>query len=115
MTAYVRAWQNTLNVILSEHGKTAFEFNTYILSVLVIFYLQKKSLLPSLADIRSFKPDSQSSLPIGSKKFKKQLLDFYLFYGREYQKKNHLISTYITHWLCIKKDPNQNPRSAEKT
>lgn len=115
MVGYLRAWQNVLNVILSQHGKTAFEFNTYIVSVLVIFYLQNKSMLPSIADISSFKPDSRSTLAKNSNKFKELLLDFYLFYGKQYQKKNHLMSTYITHWMCIKKDPSQKPQSAEKT
>lgn len=68
-----------------------FEFNTYIISVLVIFFLQMNHNFPTI---------KETSINVCStiSNFKNALKEFFYFYGNHYQIRNHVISTQIGRW-----------------
>lgn len=108
MVAYVRAWQNKLNEFFSEYEKKAFQFNTYIISVLVIFFLQNKSELPSLAYISSLKQEYPQT-KVEPRKFKQLLLEFFGFYGKVCLEEN-VISTHIGELVYLKDQSREAAR-----
>lgn len=99
LISFVSAWQTVLN----RTGTPLFEFNTYIISVLVIFFLQKKYKLPTADKIESL--TSNSSLSITN--FETLKRQFFDFYGNEYQMQNHIISAYINRWQTRRIDSTQ--------
>lgn len=98
MIAYVRCWQDELNEAAAEKGMRAFQFNTYIISVLVIFFLQVNKKIPKLEDL----PASQSKCintitNVDRVALKRAIGEFFEFYGKQYQS-GHLISLHIGRW-----------------
>lgn len=106
LIGYIRAWQNIINDLATQNGSTAFEFNTYIISVLVIFFLQMNYGLPVVNDITILVGSGQSKALVSKTKstlddmqdFDKMLGEFFHFYGGRYEINNHLISTCIGRW-----------------
>lgn len=101
LIAYVRAWLNALNEVAVVKGAHfAFRFNTYIVSVLVIFYLQMNRNFPKSADV----PPSHTtcvdcvSQNVDKEYLKRSISEFFEFYGKKYELKNQLISVSIGHW-----------------
>lgn len=93
LIGYVRAWQNVLNDVAAKHGLVAFHFNTYIISVLVIFYLQLKHKLPKIKELSSNKAQLPGGLKLG------QLIEgFFSFYGKTFESGAHLISVNVGKW-----------------
>lgn len=98
------AWQKALNTILAPNGTIAFQFNTYMISVLVIFFMQVNYDVPiiqEMASIRSNKDalkKSVASLKKDLDSLDKILADFFRFYGHRYQIWNHMISLNIGRW-----------------
>lgn len=91
LITYVRAWQN----ILIESRMAKFEFNTYMISVLVIFFLQVTYNLPKVNEISL----NVSNADISN--FKIIPHEFFEFYGNYYQLQNHVISASIGQWEVI--------------
>lgn len=105
MIAYIRAWQNVVNKLATKNGNAAFQFNTYIISVLVIFFLQMNYSLPPVNDVTILVGSGQSTAAPNSKStldevndFDKMLGEFFHFYGSRYEINNHLISTCVGRW-----------------
>lgn len=101
MIAYVRAWQNALNDMAIQKGFLfAFRFNTYIIAVLVIFYLQLNHEFPKLADVppSAMKSIDHGSIPkVKKEELKQAVCKFFEFYGRKYEKIK-LISLDVGRW-----------------
>lgn len=101
LIAYVRYWQNSLNKTLAQKGLRAFEFNTYIISVLVIFFLQLNQKFPKLSDIPPSRSKSIDHVPqfhMDKEKLKQTLGQFFQFYGEKFQMKRLIISVNIGRW-----------------
>lgn len=105
MIGYIRAWQNVVNELATQNDNTAFQFNTYIISVLVIFFLQMNYGLPPVNDVTILVGSGQSQTAPSSKStsdefkdFDKMLSEFFHFYGSRYEINNHLISACVGRW-----------------
>lgn len=99
MIAYIRCWQIALNAAAEQNGIHAFKFNTYIISVLVIFFLQINRKFPKLSEL----PVTQSTCinrieSVDETYLKKAIRQFFEFYGRSYDASKHLISINIGEW-----------------
>lgn len=101
MITYVRYWQNSLNEMLIQKGLCAFRFNTYIISVLVIFFLQLNQNFPKLSDVPPSHTKSIDHVPqfhMEKDKFKQTIGQFFKFYGEKFQMKRQIISVNIGRW-----------------
>lgn len=96
LIAYVRAWQTVLNDVAAKQGLVAFHFNTYIISILVLFYMQVKHELPKVNDIPSMAFKNVKILP--KIDFSHIVQEFFYFYGKTFDSKTHLISVNIGKW-----------------
>lgn len=96
LVAYVRAWQTVLNNVAAMYGLVAFHFNTYIISILVLFYMQVKHELPKVNDIPSMAFENVKILP--KIDFSHIVQEFFYFYGKTFDSKTHLISVNIGKW-----------------
>lgn len=97
LIAYVKALLNVVNDIATHNGLTTLlKFNGYIISVLVIFYLQLKHDFPIVKNLQFKLSDKASFLP------KESLTDivmgFFKFYGKTYEISTHLISLNVGKW-----------------
>lgn len=94
-------WQIALNQLGIAH----FEFNTYLVSVLVIFFLQMNYKFPTVG---------QTSVGICSvvSDFKPVVRQFFEFYGNHYDIPNHVISTQTGDWRKRRIRPQQEQLSA---
>lgn len=86
LITFVRMWQITLNRL----GIAQFEFNTYIISVLVIFFLQVNHKFPTI--------DRSTAICSMVSDFKPVLRQFFSFYGHQYEIWNHVINVHIGQW-----------------
>lgn len=118
LIAYVRAWQIAVNETAAQNGCTyAFRMNTYIISVLVVFFLQVKHNFPKLSDV----PQSQAKFidfvpkvdEDDRKKLKKAAKQFFEFYGRVYEKCK-LISLDMGRWQNRRLDKKQSELTPER-
>ena len=93
-----------MNTLAAERGCTAFQFNTYVIAVLVIFFLQMNYGLPAIGGILVASEDETTdtsntkSTADKTKDLNKMLADFFHFYGGRYEINNHLICTWIGRW-----------------
>lgn len=96
MIAYIRAWQNALSEHVSNDVLMAFNMNSYIIAVLVIFYLQVNHDVPTVTELRS---TVEKGIKFSAKQsFGTFLKEFFEFYGKTYETKMHLISVFIGKW-----------------
>lgn len=72
-----------------------FEFNTYIISVLVIFFLQMNHGLPTTINLGDNYTKTNKDL----------IYEFFLFYARKFQHKSHIISARFGRWQQRKWNP----------
>lgn len=114
MITYIRAWQNIINRnAFQKYGSIAFEFNTYIISALVIFYLQLHQKLKTIDDIQTIVTTAQvhdvarSDLPNDMARFLDYLYEFFYMYGERYQNWNHVMSCHIGRWQERRIQPEQ--------
>lgn len=91
LVVYIKAWHNVLNRVASENGLVAFEFNSYIISVLVIFFLQVKRNFPTFKDLLAFRINR---FPLNGH-FNQFLHDFFSFYGYNFDAEKHVISLHV--------------------
>lgn len=90
LITYIIAWQTVLN----KSEPQQFHFNTYIISVLVIFFLQMDHNVPTVDNIMNFTSNPNSKC----KNFKALPRQFFELYGNRYQMCNHVISAHIGQW-----------------
>lgn len=117
LIAYVRAWQIAINESAVQNGcQFAFRFNTYIISVLVIFFLQLNYDFPKLEDL----PWSQSKfidhvppLQVNKADLKRAVKQFFEFYGRKYEKCK-LISLDMGRWQNQRLDKQQTTLTPDR-
>lgn len=96
IVTFIKLWVKTVQLGL----------NSYMISLMVIFYLQQEKLLPSVAFLQSFAtpcyidgwhanftsvPLLQLNIPIATD-FKKYLTGFFKFYGSQFDYQNQIIS-----------------------
>lgn len=104
LIGYIKSWQYVVSTLAAQRDTTTFQFNTYVISVLVIFFLQMNYGLPAVSGIlvtseekRTDKTSTKSTAE-QTKDLNKMLADFFHFYGGRYEINNHLISTWIGRW-----------------
>lgn len=108
LIAYVRAWQISLNEVAAKNELCAFRFNTYIISILVIFYLQLNHQLPKLEDLPSYQIKSIDFVPkIDKDQFKNVARKFFEFYGNYYEINCKVISIDVGRWQNRELDSRQ--------
>lgn len=91
----VKSLQNVLN---SQDTSESVHFNTYILSILVIFFLQKSFNFPKLKDLPSTQLTSiDNNVPIDKDTLKKAIKGFFKLYEK-YEVGKHLIDLNIGRW-----------------
>lgn len=106
LIAFVRAWQNVLNEEASKSGLMAFDMNSYIIAVLVIFYLQVKHELPTVPELPLVIANGIKIIPKNS--FDELVKGFFEFYGNIFESKMHLISVNVGKWQQKSQgEPNQ--------
>lgn len=93
-----------VSTLAAQRGSTTFQFNTYTIAVLVIFFLQMNYGLPAVSNIlmtseekTADNTNTKSSAEL-QKVLNKMLADFFHFFGGRYEINNHLISTSIGRW-----------------
>lgn len=85
MIAFIRSWQNVLNEFLAQKSQHAFRFNTYMISVLVIFFFQVNYNSPKLAYLPSSQMEFIDHVPMMDKmSLKRAIVQFFEFYGKIY-------------------------------
>lgn len=89
ITAVVKAVQ----LITNE-----FEFNSYIIYVLVIFFLQMNYDLPQTTNLAA--KYTKTNKELGS-----MIYEFFHFYAKKYQNKSHIISARFGRWQQRKLNP----------
>lgn len=108
LIAYVRAWQISLNEMAEKNGLCAFRFNTYIISILVIFFLQLNQKFPKLADLPSYQVKSIDFVPkIDKEELKRVTRQFFEFYAKYYEINYKIISIDVGRWQNRELDSNQ--------
>lgn len=80
-----------------------FEFNTYTISILVIFFLQVEYKYPTVEQIANQGHTIPSKIP----ELEQAMNDFFEFYGKRYQIGNHVISANIGQWQRRRSQPQQ--------
>lgn len=115
MTALLRAWQMAIHEAAVQSGYGfAFRLNTYIISVLVIFYLQLNHNFPKLEDLpQGLNEQSDYLSQVNAKELKQALRQFFTFYGKVYEKCK-LISCNIGRWQNRRLDKHQQILSPER-
>lgn len=99
LIALIRSWQNIFNELMAPKGLHAFRFNTYIISVLVIFFLQVNYNLPKLAHLPSSGIEFIDHLPKFNKNdLKRAIVQFFEFYGKIYALED-VISVHNGRWV----------------
>lgn len=99
MIAYVRSWQNIVNRFAAENGTTGFQFNTYIISVLVIFFFQIKYYIPKVNDLRESKLKSLDDVPnMDKQRLKRVVMEFFEFYANKYDFNTQIMSVKYGQW-----------------
>lgn len=112
MIAYIRSCQSVLNEIVPEQ---AFQFNTYIISILAIFYLQMNHDFPQIKDVPYVVSTCINVVP----KIERNLLlqavgGFFKFYADRYEINNHIISITVGRWQQIHLGAHETNFSAEQ-
>lgn len=94
-----------VGILAAQRNGQTFQFNTYVIAVLVIFFLQMNYGLPAIGVIVMASEDKTTdaasyakSNAEKTKDLNKMLADFFHFYGGRYEINNHLISTSIGRW-----------------
>lgn len=96
LIAFIRAWQDTLIQVATQNGTPAFRFNTYIISVLVIFFYQIDQKFPKVSTVPPNQAKSIDNVPpVNVTKFKNAVRQFFQFYGKIYGMNHKIISINI--------------------
>lgn len=112
MIAYVRALQNVLNEEASKSGLVSFTMNSYIIVVLVIFYLQVNHDLPTVTELPLVIASGIKFSPKNG--FGEFVKEFFEFYGNTFEPKMHLISVNVGKWQQKEQREQKHFTSAQK-
>lgn len=104
LISYICAWQT----VLKNSGVAKFEFNTYIISVLAIFFLQINYGLPTVDNLRKSTPEKSSNVT----NIKPVAREFFSFYAKNYNMASNVISVQIGRWQPRIASNKQNVVSA---
>lgn len=85
-----------LNGHVSNSGLVAFNMNSYIIAVLVIFYLQLNHKLPTVTELPKVIANGVKFSP--KRCFGEFVKEFFEFYGKTFESESHLISVNIGKW-----------------
>lgn len=97
-----------MNESLSQKSSHGFYFNTYIIAVLVIFFLQMNYKFPKIKDVPPTQCKRIDDIPnIDKDHLKKAIGEFFHFYGQKLEVGKHLISTNIGRWQERHLQPQQ--------
>lgn len=88
----MKSWQDVMNKVAAQKEMQAFQFNTYVISVLVIFFLQQKQKFPKCANVQATQYLAIDRVPHENiEQLKWLVTDFFGFYDSDkliYQKIN---------------------------
>lgn len=100
LIVYLKSWQDALNSAAILKEMQAFQFNSYIISVLVIFYLQLNQNFPKLGDVRRVSRTNSidNAPPVDANLLKQSIRQFFKFYGNFYDFKKQVISVHVGQW-----------------
>lgn len=116
LIAFIRAWRDTLIEAATQNGAPTFRFNTYIISVLVIFFYQIDQKFPKVANVPSNGTKTIDNVPpVNVNKFKAAVGQFFQFYGKIYGMDHKIISInigrledrFLKHYQQIHSTPEQ--------
>lgn len=94
LIAWIKAWQNALNEQASRDTLVAFNMNSYVIAVLVIFYLQVNHELPTVTELGSaIESGMKISIKQSLEEFSKGFFDFY---GHKFEITTHMISLHVS-------------------
>lgn len=111
LIAYIRAWHNIVNDMAAQNGLEAFQFNTYIISVLVLFFLRVNHKLPTTNQISSMVSDNNRlSLKGDVSQFAKEFFEFF----KKLEISNHVLALNVGKWQKRDPDPQQTQFSDEQ-
>lgn len=103
----MKSWQEAVNGAAILKEMHAFQFNTYIISVLVIFYLQLNQNFPKLAKVPASQVTSIDKVPpVDGHLLKQSIRQFFEFYGNFYEINDQVISVHVGQWENRKFDKN---------
>lgn len=107
LIAFVKAWHNIVNEIAAENGLVAFQFNTYTISVFVLFFLQMNYNFPTVKMLSETiqKPSCGDICQIA--------MEFFELY-RKIEISKHLISLNVGKWQERELQPAQKNFSPEQ-
>lgn len=112
LITYVKSWQDALNTAATLKEIHAFQLDTYIISVLVIFYLQINQNFPKLANVPASQVNSINHIPpVDGEHLKRSIQQFFEFYGSAYEPAEQLISVYVGQWEKRWPDSNENSQT----
>lgn len=104
LIGYIKSWQHVVSTLAMQRNSTTFQFNTYIIAVLVIFFLQMNYGLPAAGgnvvaseEIMTATTNTKS-IADKTKDLNEMLANYFHFYGGRYEINNHLISTWVGRW-----------------
>lgn len=80
----------------SDNDVIKFHFNTYMISILVIFFFQVNYNVPVVDHIWSIPPKNASDHDVDLIKL---IQEFFSFYGNDYKIYNQVVSTHVGQWL----------------
>lgn len=115
LIAYIKGVQSALNKSLAQSGTDLFHFNTYLISLLVIFFLQVNRNFPTVKSLPSSHNQSINVSPkIDKKFFEKIVVEFLNFYGKKYEIAKDLMSLNIGRLQKRKADVLQTKHTPEQ-
>lgn len=98
LVAYIKAWQSILNQI---NKNPLFYFNTYTIAIMAIAVQQRKSKIPTINEIPNWLKSAKAT---HSENIREMLMEFFIFYGEKYERKNHVISPFKNRFIYILSD-----------
>lgn len=101
-----------VNEVASKDGSIAFQFNTYIIAVLVLFFLQVKYDFPKIAELPSTLA-SKKPIPLNGD-LGKLVREFFEFYAKVYEVHKKVISLNVGRWQDRENPSHQKIFSPEQ-
>lgn len=109
LIAYLVTWNDILTEIAATNGVSVFRFNTYIISVLVIFFLQVKHGFPTINSLSS----APTSIHFERTTISQIVREFFEFYGKSFEVSKKIISIHVGRWQDLEA-PKQKRLSPEQ-
>lgn len=101
-----------VNEVAENNGTIAFQFNTYIIAVLVLFFLQVKYDFPKIAELPSTLASKKPILLNGD--LGKLVREFFEFYAKVYEVHKKVISLNVGRWQDRENPSHQKIFSPEQ-